>query len=155
MRELRQAAPSEAAIIRDFTRAAYAKWVPVLGREPGPMGADYEAAVLKHRFDLLSIDGALAGLIETLLESDALLIVNVAIAPAMQGRGLGKMLLGHAEALARDAGQARLRLYTNKMMAENIALYARLGYAVTSEEDMGGNTVRVNMCKELAPQERL
>ena len=57
---LRTAAPADAAAIRDLTRAAYAKWVPVIGREPKPMGPDYEAAVREHRFDLLHVAGELA-----------------------------------------------------------------------------------------------
>ncbi|HZY55656.1 MAG TPA: GNAT family N-acetyltransferase, partial [Reyranella sp.] len=36
----RSAAPGDAAAIRALVRAAYAKWVPVLGREPRPMQAD-------------------------------------------------------------------------------------------------------------------
>jgi len=31
---LRRAIPADAAAIRELTRAAYAKWVPVIGREP-------------------------------------------------------------------------------------------------------------------------
>lgn len=61
----RRANGTDAAAIRDLTRAAYAKWVAVIGREPKPMGADYEAAVRIHRFDLLFVDDVLAGLIET------------------------------------------------------------------------------------------
>jgi hypothetical protein len=41
---LRRATPPDAPAVRDLTRAAYAKWVPVLGREPLPMTADYDAA---------------------------------------------------------------------------------------------------------------
>lgn len=37
---LRPAEPADATAIRDIVRAAYAKWVPVIGREPLPMRAD-------------------------------------------------------------------------------------------------------------------
>ncbi|RVC49448.1 GNAT family N-acetyltransferase, partial [Mesorhizobium sp. M00.F.Ca.ET.038.03.1.1] len=33
----RTAEAADAAAIRDIVRAAYAKWVPVIGREPLPM----------------------------------------------------------------------------------------------------------------------
>jgi hypothetical protein len=52
MPELRRAVAADAAAVRALTRAAYAKWVPLIGREPKPMGADYEAAVLRHCIDL-------------------------------------------------------------------------------------------------------
>ena len=56
--ELRQAVATDAPAIRDLTRAAYAKWVPLIGREPKPMTADYAEAVRKHRFDLLYAEGS-------------------------------------------------------------------------------------------------
>lgn len=146
--ELRRATSSDAAAIRDLTREAYAKWVPLIGREPRPMTADYEAAVRRHRFDLLFRDGALAALIETVDEGDQLLIENVAVAPRFQRQGFGRMLLAHAEEVARDLGRTRIRLYTNQRFAENIEFYVRLGYAVDREEDVGF-AVAVHMSKPL------
>jgi GNAT superfamily N-acetyltransferase len=142
MEEMRQAVAGDAAAIRALTRAAYAKWVPVIGREPLPMVADYEAAAAKHRFDLLYVDGVLAALIETIAKEDHLLIENVAVDPAFQKRGLGRKLMAHAEMVAAQAGYGMLRLYTNKSFAENVTLYQRLGYAVDREEEFrGGFTV--------------
>ena len=43
----------DASAVRELTRTAYAKWVPVIGREPKPMGADYDRAVRDHIVDLL------------------------------------------------------------------------------------------------------
>ncbi len=131
---LRAATPADAAAIRALTRAAYARWVPLIGREPKPMGADYDAAVRNHRIDLLEIDGAIAALIEMIPAADHLLIENIAVAPDQQGRGLGRRLLAHAEAVARDLGVAEMRLYTNQRFAENIGLYRRCGYRITQEE---------------------
>ncbi len=132
--ELRQATAADAGAIRDLTRQAYAKWVPLIGREPKPMTANYDEAVVRHRFDLLYIDGALAALIETIREADHLLVENVAVSPDFQGRGLGRKLMAHAELLAREQGFGTIRLYTNQRFVENIALYRRLGYQVDREE---------------------
>ena len=87
--EIRPALLEDAVAIRALTRAAYAKWVPLIGREPLPMQADYERAVAEHTIDLMIVNGALAGLIETMLEPDHLWIENVAVAPEQQGRGFG------------------------------------------------------------------
>ncbi len=145
MEEMRQAVAEDAAAIRTLTRAAYAKWVPVIGREPMPMVADYDAAVAAHRFDLLYVDGVLAALIETIAKDDHLLIENVAVAPAFQKRGLGRKLMAHAETVAAAMGYGMLRLYTNKSFAENVTLYQRLGYAVDREEAFrGGFTVHMS-----------
>jgi ribosomal protein S18 acetylase RimI-like enzyme len=146
--EMRQATAADAGAIRDLTRQAYAKWVPLIGREPKPMTANYDEAVGKHRFDLLSIDGTLAALIETIRETDHLLVENVAVSPAFQGRGLGRKLMAHAEVLARELGFDEIRLYTNQRFAENIALYRRLGYRVDREEVLPVGTV-THMSKRL------
>ena len=146
--ELRRAMATDAAAIRELTRTAYAKWVPLIGREPKPMTADYDAAVHKHRFDLLYVDGTLAALIETIREPDHLLVESVAVSPAFQGRGLGRRLMAHAETLARSSGFMEIRLYTNQRFVENIELYRRLGYHVEREEDVKVGIV-VHMSKRL------
>jgi ribosomal protein S18 acetylase RimI-like enzyme len=132
--ELRQAVASDVADIRKLTREAYAKWVPLIGREPKPMTADYDEAVRRHRIDLLHLDGVLAALIETIAEADHLLVENVAVSPAFQGRGLGRKLMAHAEQIAASSGHGEIRLYTNKLFAQNIELYRKLGYRVDREE---------------------
>lgn len=148
--ELRLATAADADAIRALTRAAYAKWVEPDGREPKPMLADYDAAVREHRFDLAFVDGVLAALIETVDEGNRLLVENVAVAPAHQGRGLGTRLLALADEIARSQGKQRIRLYTNKRWAQNVRLYLRLGYAIDSEEETAPGRVRVNMSKPIA-----
>jgi ribosomal protein S18 acetylase RimI-like enzyme len=132
--ELRRAEAADAAAVRALTRQAYAKWVAVIGREPKPMGADHEQAVRQHRVDLACCDGALAGLIEMIPAADHLLVENVAVAPVFQRRGIGRRLMAHAEEVARALDYAEVRLYTNKLFAENVALYGRLGYRIDREE---------------------
>ncbi|NDH62530.1 MAG: GNAT family N-acetyltransferase [Alphaproteobacteria bacterium] len=132
---LRQAVASDAAAVRALVRAAYARWVPLIGREPKPMGADYDAAVRDHRVDLAYLGDELAALIETIPQPDHLLVENVAVAPAFQGQGLGRFLMAHAERLAAAQGRAEMRLYTNQRFAENIRLYLELGYGIDREEE--------------------
>jgi ribosomal protein S18 acetylase RimI-like enzyme len=144
---MRQATAADAAAVRALTRKAYQKWVAVTGREPLPMRVDYDEALQKHRFDLLYEGDTLAALIETALEPDHLLIVNVAVSPAFQKRGYGRRLMAHAEKIAAEAGRDTLLLYTNSLMAENIALYRRLGYRIEREQPFG-TSVQVYMSKK-------
>ena len=118
---LRIAEASDADAIRALTREAYAKWVPVTGREP------------------------------TVPDGDALLIVNVAVATTMQGRGFGTRLLRHAEELAASSGLRRTRLYTNKLFAENLRLYRALGYRFDREEPLNSG-VSIHMSKIIVPR---
>jgi ribosomal protein S18 acetylase RimI-like enzyme len=140
--EIRVAETREAGAIAAIVMAAYAKWIPLLGREPMPMRVDYEQAVLEHRFDLAVEHGAILGLIETVPHDDHLWIDNVAVAPVAQGRGIGRMLLAFTEARAITIGFPELRLVTNGVFESNVALYSRLGFVVDRIEDfMNGKAV--------------
>jgi GNAT superfamily N-acetyltransferase len=130
---IRRGTVSDVAAITTLTRSAYAKWVPLTGREPLPMRADYSAAIEDHRFDLLFIDADLAALVETVLRDGDLLIENVAVAPAFQKRGFGRLLIAHAERMAAQAGRAYVRLYTNSRFEENLRLYACRGARRSTE----------------------
>ena len=134
--------------IASLTRAAYEKWVPLIGRAPLPMKVDYAVTLKLHRFDLLVDGERVIGLIETVPQHCDLLVVNVAIEPASQGRGFGRRLMAHAEALASASDLDGIRLYTNSRFAENIRLYTLLGYKVEREEALNGG-VAVHMRKRL------
>lgn len=146
---VRRATTADAVAVHRLTRAAYAKWVPLLGREPQPMTADYDAAVRDHLVDLLQLDGEAVALIEMAPAADHLLIVNVAVAPAHQGRGHGRALMAHAEEVARSLGLGEMRLYTNALFAENLRLYSRLGYRAYREENHPRLGVAVHMSKRV------
>ena len=68
-------------------------------------------------------------------EADHLLVVNVAVSPARQGRGYGRALLAHAEEVARSLGLGEMRLYTSARLTGNAKLYERAGYQVDREEE--------------------
>lgn len=148
---LHRAGPSDTPAIRELTRAAYAKWVPVIGREPRPMIADYDAAVRDHMIDLLHVNGELVALIEMAPAADYLLIVNVAVAPASQGRGYGRVLLAYAERVAGSLDLREMRLYTNGRFTENLRLYGRLGYQVDRQEELPPLGMIVYMSKRITP----
>ncbi len=140
--KLRPAVPPDAAAIAAIVDAAYAKWVPVIGRKPLPMQADYRQAVLEHQFDLATDQGRIVGLLETMPRADHLWIENVAVHPDAQGLGIGRLLLQHAEEKARGLGCPEIRLLTNGAFAANVALYRKYNYAVDREEEfMNGKTV--------------
>ncbi len=131
MPALRPARPEDAPSVTALVRAAYARWVPRLGREPAPMTADDPGLIAAGAVSLLEEAGRLLGVLVLIPEADALLIENVAIAPDAQGRGLGGLLLAEAERVAREIGRRRVRLYTNAAMTENIGFYARRGFVET------------------------
>jgi len=112
-------------------RDAYAMYVPRIGREPAPVTVDHAGLVAAGRTSVVEADGEIAGVIVLIPGGDHLLVENVAVAPNAQGRGLGRELMAFAERRAAELGMAELRLYTNQLMTENLALYPALGYTET------------------------
>ena len=146
---VRRATPADALNIRVVTRSAYAKWVPLIGREPKPMTANYERAVIDHIIDLYETNNQLLALIELVPQADHLLIENIAVRPDQQGMGLGDKLLRHAEDQARKLGLYETRLYTNAAFASNLAFYAKRGYIEFQRETIAPGATAVYMRKRI------
>ena len=131
---IRNAQAHEAEAMRALVRAAYAHYVPRLGREPMPMLDDYAARVAAGQAWLLEDGEDLLGALVLEDTPEGLLIDNIAVVEAARGAGHGRRLMAFAEAEATRRGHARIWLYTNVLMTENIALYARLGYRETHRQ---------------------
>jgi ribosomal protein S18 acetylase RimI-like enzyme len=136
---LRQAGAADVRAIALLTRDAYAMYVPRIGREPAPMTADHGALVEAGEVWVAEAgDGTVAGAVVVRRAGDALLLESVAVAPSHQGRGIGRRLIEHAEALAREGGLESVELYTNVHMTENLSLYPALGYEETGRATEDG-----------------
>jgi ribosomal protein S18 acetylase RimI-like enzyme len=131
-----------------ITDAAYRRWVPVIGRRPAPMTADYTAVAGEGALWLAEAGRTPVGVLVLRDHDDHLLIESVAVAPDAQHSGVGRALLAFAEHCARSRGIAELRLYTHERMTSNIALYERLGYRITRRAEEDG-FARVHMTKAL------
>jgi molybdopterin-guanine dinucleotide biosynthesis adapter protein len=140
--KFRRAGKTDAAAVRELTRQVYAKWIPLIGREPLPMQANYETAVEQHWIDVVEQDGELIALIEMIPLADHIYVENIAVAESHQGRGLARHLLNRAAQLARASGLPELRLLTNKAFAANLAMYEKLGFELYKETPFasGGTT---------------
>jgi ribosomal protein S18 acetylase RimI-like enzyme len=135
---LRRAGVDDAPVIAGCVKRAYAKYEGRLPRPPKPVLADYAAVVRASPTWLLEDDGQCVGVLVLVPGADHLLLENVAVDPAQQGRGLGRRLLDFAEAEARRLGLPEVRLYTNALMTENIGIYAARGYVETERREIDG-----------------
>jgi GNAT superfamily N-acetyltransferase len=136
---IRSARSEDRAAVEAIVRAAYSVYVERIGKPPGPMFDDYARRIAEGAVTVLEeADGRVAAIIVLLPKKDHLLLDNIAVRPDRQGRGLGRALIAFAEAEARRLGLAELRLYTHEMMLENIALYARLGFAESGRGHQAG-----------------
>jgi GNAT superfamily N-acetyltransferase len=126
--EIRAARPDEVGRIARLVREAYAVYIERIGREPAPMTADYGELVRAGAVWVALEGEAMVGILIVQPRDDALLLENVAVGPAAQGRGIGRALVAFAERRARDLGLGKVELYTNAQMSENLAFYPRLAY---------------------------
>ena len=146
---LRPGLPTDAAEITRIVDAAYRHYVARIGRPPGPMLADQAAVLERREVWIAELDGAAVGLVVLDAEPDHLLLDNVAVDPAFQGRGIGRLLLEHAERRAAELGLPEIRLFTHETMTENQAIYAARGFVETHRRTDHGFR-RVFMTKPLS-----
>ncbi|MFC7727037.1 GNAT family N-acetyltransferase [Nocardioides sp. GCM10028917] len=143
MTDLRRADAADAPALHRIASAAYSPYLPRMGgQRPGPLDADYAAAVEECETWLALLDGSPVGFVVLAGEgSDVLVLENVAVLPSHRGRGIGRALLELAEARAATRGCTRIRLFTHVTMVENQALYERIGYLRTHHATDDGVTL--------------
>jgi N-acetylglutamate synthase-like GNAT family acetyltransferase len=128
---IRPAREDDVAAVESIVRQAYDVYVPRMGREPAPMTASYPRLVRAGQTWVAEEDGEIVGVLVVRPQGGALLLENVAVAPARQGRGIGRELIAFAERQARELGLAEVTLYTNEQMTENLLFYPALGFEET------------------------
>lgn len=149
--DIRQASAADLPAVEEIIAAAYRGYLSRMDRPPAPMLRDYAPAV--EAGSLWVTGDPVTGLISLIPQGDSLLVENVAVSPRAQGTGVGRALMDFAERRARRLKAARLALYTNEIMTENQAIYARLGYREVERKTVDGYR-RVYMEKPLPPAGR-
>ncbi len=149
---LRLATEDDVDAVRAIARRAYHGYIERLGREPAPMGADYERLISAGQVTVCEVDGDVVGVLVLISDPSGLHIENVAVEPNRQGEGFGRALLDHAETEALRRGITRIHLYTNEAMTENLAIYEHLGYQRFAHRTADGLS-RVYFEKPLDPED--
>lgn len=119
---------SDVPAIKPMVAAAYSKYIERLGKLPAAMTADYDELVEAQGLYVLRVGRDVAGSVLLSREGDSIKVSNLVVAPSAQGRGYGRVLMDHAEDIARAQGLPAVTLFTNERMHENIALYTKLGF---------------------------
>lgn len=95
----------------------------------------------------------LVGAVRAQFSDQMCLIGRLAVAPDLQGAGVGTRLMEVVE--AEVAGRAcALMLFTGHLSVGNLRMYRRLGYAETHRERVAAHLTMVHMRKDLAPAKR-
>ena len=125
--------------IRDCAEQAYARYVPMIGRKPAPMVADFVAQIAAGMVYVATDDQALFhGFIVFYAEEEHILLENVAVLPSAAGRGVGRALISFCEDAARQRGMNGVHLYTNEKMTDNLSIYPKLGYVKVAQRTKDG-----------------
>ena len=88
-----------------LARDAYQHYTARIGRAPAPVEADYAAVVSAGSMWVAESDDQLLGFVVLIDADDHLLLDNVAVGPAAQGRGVGAQLLALASLQVRAGGR--------------------------------------------------
>lgn len=145
---IRTARAGDATAVRDVVLAAYERYVAIIGMPPAPMLDDYAMRISAGQVWVAEDDRGIAGVLVLQGGADYFLLDNIAVRPDRQRRGFGRFLLDFAEAEAQRRGWTRIVLYTNALMAENLAIYKARGYDETERRTETGFD-RVYMAKTL------
>ena len=145
---IRLARAADASTITAIVDDAYSIYLARNGKIPGPMRDDYARLIDAERVHVLEDAGEIIGLVVLIPEQQTMLLDNVAVSPRAQGRGFGVRLIAFAEQTARAGGFGIIRLYTQDIMTENLALYSRLAFVETHRGEEFG-LQRVYMSKTL------
>lgn len=148
MEGVRLAVDRDLSEIRSLVTEAYALYTPRIGHVAGPVLSDYAALIEGRAVHVLERAERIVGVLVMIEDERGLLLDNVAIRLDVQGKGFGRQLIDLAEELGRQKGYEVLRLYTNEVMVENLALYRWLGYVETHRVEENGYR-RVYMKKRL------
>jgi GNAT superfamily N-acetyltransferase len=146
--EIRLAVAGDRSRIEQIVHDSYRKYIPRIGKPPGPMLDDYARRIEAKEAWVLVEAGAIAGVVVLVAQPDFLLLDNIAVAPNRQGRGYGRLLLDFADAEALRRGYRELRLYTHEKMHENLAIYGAHGWEEYARATEAGYD-RVFMLKRL------
>ena len=150
---IRRAKADDVDSVQACARAAYAKYVERIGREPAPMVADFARQIELGVVRVAEVESSVVGYVVYFAEGDHIHLENIAVHPTHAGSGIGRRLMEHVEQEAMSGGFAAVELYTNEAMTENLSLYPKLGYLETDRRRQDGFD-RVFFRKNLRSQQK-
>ena len=139
---VRPIAPADAGEVLTLQRAAFVSEALIYGdADMPPLTQTLEElqAELVENLGCVAVAGSrIVAAARAQRDGDLLLIGRIAVAPDMQGAGLGSLILHAVEERGREAGAREAELFTGRLSEANLRLYTREGYRET--ERAGGET---------------
>lgn len=148
---IRYAVPVDLVSVQAVVHAAYRHYVDRIGVRPRPMDVDYEE--LMRRGSLFVAGSPAVATVTLVPEESGLYLDNLAVAPDLQGRGIGRRLLAFAEDHARELWLPQVTLVTNVMMWENQRMYTAAGYEECARSAPAPGFERIHYRKPVATRD--
>lgn len=151
--EIRDIRPADAGETLTLQRAAFVQEALIydsVQMPPLTQTLDELRAELAENLGCVALDGPrLVGAVRARADRELLLIGRLAIAPDMQGRGVGTALLDAVERRGREAGCREAELFTGSLSEANLRLYERAGYRESGRVDGDDGIEQVFLRKPL------
>ncbi|MFM8368824.1 MAG: GNAT family N-acetyltransferase [Chloroflexota bacterium] len=128
MMKLRPATLADASAVAVCVNNAFGHYIERIGMKPAPMEMDYEHEIREHQVFVVEDAGQVVGSLVLGITEEGFLLDVIAVDPKYWGKGVGRIMLEHAEAEAKKQGFDSIYLFTHEKMTENQALYKRIGY---------------------------
>lgn len=145
--------PEDAGEVMTLQRAAFVQEALIYGTPNMPpltqTLAEVEAELQQNDGCVAHVGPRMVGAVRARRDGDLLLIGRLAIAPDMQGRGIGSRLLAAVEESGHRAGAAEAELFTGSLSEANLRLYEREGYVETERVDGDDGIEQVFLRKRL------
>lgn len=138
---LRRAKPQDAPALTRCIAAAYRTYTPKTGRSIPPLLANYAEEIALYQVWVAEEQGQILGGLVLVPKEDYMLLANIAVHPDHQGKGMGRILLELADSETLNQGYKELRLHTNKVMNESIAMYKRSGWSEMQCDEQAGHKI--------------
>jgi GNAT superfamily N-acetyltransferase len=150
---IRPISPDDAGEVMTLQRAAFVQEAQIYGSIEMPAFSQTLDAVTA---ELAGNDGCVAhigprmvGAVRARHDGDLLLIGRIAIAPDVQGEGVGSQLLAAVEERGRELGCTEAELFTGSLSEANLRLYEREGYVESQRVPTGDGIEEVYLRKPL------
>ncbi|MDI6942113.1 GNAT family N-acetyltransferase [Microbacterium barkeri] len=151
--DIREIREEDAGEVMTLQRAAFVSEAQIYGSADMPpltQTLDEVRWELRENLGCVALDGGrMVGALRARIDGELLLIGRIAIAPDMQGHGIGSRLLDAVEVRGASAGAREAELFTGSLSEANIRLYERQGYRETERIEEGDGTAQVFLRKRL------
>jgi ribosomal protein S18 acetylase RimI-like enzyme len=148
MMKLRPATLTDAPAVAACVNNAFGHYIERIGMKPAPMEMDYAHEIREHQVFVVEDAGQVVGSLVLGITEEGFLLDVIAVDPKYWGKGVGRIMLEHAEAEAKRQGFDSIYLFTHEKMTENQALYKKIGY-VEYDRRLENGRRRVYMRKPL------